>query len=322
MSQARGSNAQLIFQEETTFKTDPATPDCKKLHFVSESLRFSRPLNPSNILRGNRNPTRGFPDNVEVTGNVITNLQPFQLGSMLKFLLGSVTTTGTGPYVHTIKIGSTLPSFLVEKGFTDIGQYFKYNGCKINRMSMSITTSGEQQITFNILGAKETASGTSFDSTPTDAGYKAFDGLSIATIEEGGAAIATVTSIDNLTIENNLDGSVYTIGSQGERKSLPEGVVKVSGTLNALFEDLALYNKAKNRTESSLKVVFQFGSGDGSAGNEYLEFLIPELEYSPNAPVIPGPQGVLVELPFEAYYDDSTEATAIQITLKNTEAAL
>ena len=74
--------------------------------------------------------------------------------------------------------------------------------------------------------------------------------------------------------------------------------------------------------QGSTKLVWQLGTGDGSAGNEYLEILIPELTYSPNAPVVNGPTGVLVELPFEAFYDDSAEASAIQIVLKNTEAAI
>ena len=49
---------------------------------------------------------------------------------------------------------------------------------------------------------------------------------------------------------------------------------------------------------------------------------IPELLYQPDAPVIAGPQGVLVELPFVAYYDNSTEATTMQMILKNTQATI
>jgi len=321
MSQALGSKAQIIFQEESTFKTDPGTPDCKKLHFESESLRLSRNLITTNIIRSDRNPVAPVRGNVDVAGTITTHLQAFQLGTILKAALGSVTTTGTGPYTHVFKIGSSLPSLLIEKGFTDIDQYFKYNGCKVNRVSFSIRSEGYQQVSFDFIGAKETTGSVSFDSTPTDGGYQPWDGFSVASILEGGSSIATVTEVDG-TIENNLDGSVYVIGGSGERVSLPVGAVKVSGTIRAIFEDLTLYNKAINHTESSLKVVYQLGDGSGSAGNEYFELLLPELKYSPNAPVVNGPQGVLVELPFEAYYDDSSEASAIQITLKNTEATL
>lgn len=90
----------------------------------------------------------------------------------------------------------------------------------------------------------------------------------------------------------------------------------------ALFDSLTLYNKVKNSTESSLKVTWAYGDGLGSAGNESLEILIPELIYSPNAPEVSGPMGVKVSLPFEAYYENSTEATAIQIILKNSQATI
>lgn len=321
MAQAQGSKGQIIFQPESTFKTDPGTPDAKKLHFVTESLKLSRNLITSPIIRGERNPVQPVRGNVDVAGSIQTHVQAFQLGSMLKAALGAATVTGTGPYVHTIKIGQSLASLLIEKGFGDIAQFFKYNGCKVNKLSLTAKPEGFQDISFDFIGAKETVAGTSFDATPTDGGYKPFDGFSIASVKEGGATIAIVTEVA-MSLENNLDGSAYVIGGAGERASLAEGVVKVSGSLKALFDSLTLYNKAINSTESSVEIVYQLGTGDGSAGNEYLGFNIPELEFSPNAPVINGPQGVLVDLPFEAYYYNDAGASAMIITLKNTEATL
>ena len=382
-AQAIGSKGQIIFQQETTFKTDPGSPDAKKLHFVSEGLKLSRELLTTNIIRSNRNPVMPVRGNIDVAGSISTHLQVYQLGSILKGLLGASRTTSvhavstayalnalvtpatangyyykataagtsaaTAPtwptvigntvvdgtvtwrcegvkaasaYVYELFIGDAVPSFLIEKGFTDIAQYFKYNGCKINKAGLSVTPAGFQEMSFDIIGAKETVGSSSFDSTPVDGSYRAFDGFSIAVIQEGGANIANVSGIDGLSIENNLDGSVYVVGGAGERNSLPEGVVKISGTVKAMFENLTLYTKAINNTESSLKVAYKFGDGAGTANNEYLEFYIPELKYSPNAPVISGPTGIYTELPFEAYYENDAAASAIQILIKNTETAL
>lgn len=320
MAQAQGSKGQIIYQEETTYKTDPVTPDCTLLHFKNESLKSSRNLISSDTIRGDRNASKPILGNKDVSGGISLELQAY-IGTLLKAAMGSNTTTGTGPYVHTMKIGSSLPSLLIEKGFTDIGQYFKYNGCKVNKFSLNVRSEGFQDLSLDLIGAKETTGSASFDTTPTNLGKTSFSGFNIAAIEEGGSPIAIVTEAD-ITLENNLDGSVYVIGGAGERQSLPEGKVKVSGTLKALFDSLTLYNKALNSTETSLKIIYQLGTGDGSAGNEYLEFFIPELLYSPNAPVISGPQGILVELPFEAYYDNSTEATTMQIVLKNTVSTI
>ena len=321
MTQAIGTKGILTIQEEAVFKTDPVTPDMQKVHFVSEGFKSSRNLIDSDTIQASRNASAPILGNKEVGGDIKVELQAY-IGLLLKGAMGDLTTTGVGPYVHTFKIGSTLPSFVIEKGFTDVGQYFKYNGCKINSLSLGVTPEGFQDVGFDFLGAKETVSSSAFDDTPTDLGKKSFSGFHIATIEEGGSAIANVVEVSGLSLENNLDGSVFVIGGAGERNSLPEGKVKVSGTLKAMFENLTLYNKAVNSTESSLKVIYQLGTGDGSDGNESIEFKIPELIYSPNAPVISGPGGIFVELPFTAYYSNSSEATTMQVILKNTQATI
>lgn len=323
MVQAKGSNTQIVIQEESVFKTDPGAADVQLLYYISESLRSSKNLISSTTLRGNRNPTRPVTGNQDVSGNILMELQAYT-GILFKGVLGSVSTAGADPYTHTIKIGSSVPSFLIEKGFTDITQYFKYNGCKINQLSLSVTTEGFVICTFDWLGAKETTGVAPFDATPTDLGKQSFSNCGIGTIEEGGASIAIVTSIDSLTISNQLDGDNYVINPAApcERHNLPEGYVAVTGTLNAIFEDLTLYNKAKNNTESSLKVIWSKGDGLGSAGNESIEMFIPELIYGQNAPIVEGPQGVMVELPFEGYYDDHADASAFEIVLKNTSATL
>lgn len=320
MSQAQGSRGQLIVQQEVTYKVDPA-PAARRFHFVDEGLRLSRELSTTNIIRGNRNPAMPVRGNQDVAGSIKTHVQAFQLSTMLKWALGSVVTTGENPYIHTIKIGSGLPSFLIEKGFTDITQFFKYNGCKVNRMSVNVSPEGFQDISFDVMGAKESTSGVTFHAAPTDAGYVPFDGFSIAVIEEGGAAIANVVSAD-FSLENNLDGNTYVIGGAGERAFLPEGIVKVSGNIKALFQNLTLYSKAVANTESSLKIIYRRGTGAGTTGNEEIEFFIPELVYAPSAPVITGPQGVLVELPFEAYYNDGAQVSTLQIVIKNTEVTI
>jgi hypothetical protein len=232
----------------------------------------------------------------------------------------------SSPYAHRFVVGGSLPSFVIEKGFTDITQYFKYNGCKVNSMSFDVTPEGFQEVTFNLLGAKETPSSSPYNAgTYTDLTKKSFDGFSVSTLEirdETSSLIsAKVTTISGFSIENNLDGSVYVIdpSNPGERASLPAGIVKVSGTLTAMFEDLNLYNQAVNYDETSLKIKWQLGNGNGSLGNEWMQFYIPELILGQNAPVISGPTGVVVELPFEAYYEDADVGSDLEILSFNTE---
>lgn len=124
----------------------------------------------------------------------------------------------------------------------------------------------------------------------------------------------TVTTLD-FNLANNLDGDTYTIGDEGARGSLPEGLLGLSGNLNALFNSSALdlLNKAISAQESSLKITIT----DSVTDYYKLEMLLPEVRYGRATPPVDGPQGVRLALPWQGYYADAAEETAVQITLKN-----
>ena len=107
--QAKGSNGRVIYQEETTFKTDPATPAATGIAFVSESIKNSIALLEDDSIRANRNSAASIQDKITVAGDLIANLQVNDMGSLFYYALGSVTTVGTAvPYVHTISVGQSL----------------------------------------------------------------------------------------------------------------------------------------------------------------------------------------------------------------------
>lgn len=321
MAQAKGSRSQVTIQQETTFGVAPGTPNAQLLYYSSCSLALNRGQEQDDTLRGNRNPTKAMRGKDEVSGDLAVNMQAYN-GLLLLGLLGEVTTSGSeAPYTHLFTVGNELPSFLIEKGFLDIGQYFRYLGCKVGSMKVSFTPFGAQKMTFSLMGAQEVTASAAFDTTPTDLTYAPFDGFALGTLQEGGVAIADVTGVD-LEISNDLDGDQYLLGGQGKRADIPEGTVSVTGTLKARFTNLALYTKAINDTESSLKLIFANGTGVGTAGNESLEFFIPELTFTPKAPPISGPKGIVVELPFVGYYGNDVGASALQITLKSPTATI
>jgi len=321
MAQAKGSKAYLAFQEETTYKTDPGTPNLTTLQFESETLSKKVGMEQSNTLRGSRNSVQPLRGDTDVSGGVNVNLAAYP-AQLWKACLGSCTTTGaSAPYTHTIKVGDTVPSYLIEKGFTDIAQYFKYNGCKFSGFKLECTTKGVQKVSFDIMGATGAASGTSFDATRTDLGISEFDGFAISSLLEGGSSITGVTGI-SLAYSNESDGDTFTLGGGGVRGAINEGVVKVTGTIKGLFENLTLYNKAVNRTESSLLISYILGTGAGTAGNEFISFEIPELFYEVADPPVAGPKGVSYSLNFTGFYKNDSDASPLIIVVKNTQATL
>lgn len=317
MAQQRGSTTKIIYATATSFKQDQVVSgEAQILPFVSESLRYSRNLLTSKTIRASRNAQKPVRGNVDAAGDVNFELAP-QYGRLLRHIFGNYTAvSGAGFSTHTYKVGD-LPAggMTIEKQFTDltVAQYFKYVGCKVNSFKFSAKSEGFIDCSVNLMGAKEIVNTTPMDGAPVNLGHNPFDGFG-CTIKEGGVALGVVTTLD-FTMENGLDGNTYVIDGTGERYSMPEGVVKVSGTITALFDSMALYTKALNNTETSLEITLTNGTGAGTAGNEVLVITLPETIFKPQAPVVGGPTGVLVELPFEAYYNDDVNATTIMAVL-------
>jgi hypothetical protein len=290
--------------------------------FLTESLRLTRDLTSSNIIRSTRNPNKPTRRAYSLAGDITTELNPY-MGLLLKHLMGGYERTGGGPYTHTFTIGSLPAGLQVEKQFTDIVQYLRYNGCKVNSLKIEVKEEGEIAATFSLAGAKEAAASPAqpFDPDPTDYGHNPFDAYE-AVINQGGNPIANCT-LNNFTLSNEHDlAAARPIGSQGELASLPAGIAKVDGQITVLFEDMTLYDLALAGTETSLSIVLAKGDGGGTLGNEKCTFSIEELVFKPQSPLITGPKGVLAELPFVAYYDNGASASALKIVLINSEPNL
>lgn len=221
-------------------------------------------------------------------------------------------TAGVTAYSHVYKVGDTMPSLVIEQGFTDVAQYFLYNGCKIGKLGLSFGGDGELVASIDVMGAKETLATTSFDTTLTTMVFDRFANFQAA-ILEGGSAIANCTEA-SIDVEFGLDGNTYCIGGAGFRSDIAEGIVAASGSIKAMFQNAALLTKAMNGTESSLKITLTNGAHS-------LEILIPELVYERATPGIEGPAGVFVTLPFKGYYQNGADASVIKVTLINDVAS-
>lgn len=314
MAIAKGSKGQLLLDFETTYNQDPTTPAGVLLPFNNESIVAQQNLTNPATITGSRNPVQPIKGNTDVSGSITIPVDQIATGYWIKALFGSPNTTDNlnGTYTHVFTVSETQPSLVIEKGFTDIGQYFKYNGCKINQFSMDFGGDGELTASIDIVGSKETVSSTPYNSGASKPSFIRFNNFQ-ATIEEGGSVIGDITE-GNFAISANLDTELYTIGNQGTRGDLPEGVLNITGSITVLFKDMSLLNKAINTTESSIKIKF-------SDGTHYIEFYFPEIIYNRNSPTISGPNGVLVTLNWQAYYKDNADSTSCKITLLNTKSA-
>ena len=227
--------------------------------------------------------------------------------------------TGGLSYTHTFKSGGILPSFVVEKGFTDIAQYFLYTGCKAGKMTLNLDPEAVQKITFDFTGKDEAIASTSYNAAVTDLGKNSLLGSVIASVKESGGTndvTAKLTKLD-VTLDNSLDSSIYCIGGLGKRSAITEGLSKVSGTATMIFENTTLYAKSVGGTKTDIVVVIKNGTGVGTVGNEQLTITIPELIFKQETPVIAGDKGLMVTLAFTAFYESGLGKTSLQLDLLN-----
>ena len=321
MSTAKGSDVELLLIEEAAWGTTPATPTAYKIPISGIGGDwYRRNLIDNPEIRGDRNPQAPVRGNVVVNGSFQHPLHLDAVGWLLKHGIGvPAVSTGSTYHTHTSKMnysgstqGGDLPIGLsFEVGFVDIGEFHTYAGCKINTLAINATSEGVAQFDVGIIGASFTRAAATGDASPTAYTSTPIDHF-LCTIEEGGGGSTIVTDV-SLNINNNLDSSMYTIGSAGQLGDLQEGIGSVTGSLTALFQDNTLLGKGTDHTESSLMLKW-------TSGSESLQLDVAELIYEPAAPAISGTQGSRVTMNFRGYYTDDAGKAAIKSTLINTVA--
>lgn len=322
MPQARGTQSVFAIYDETTYATNPGTPAGQKLHLTKTGVKASQPLIRSDTLNADRAVNEPIRGNVDVSDAIEMEIGAESIGKLLKHTMGGVSTTGVGPYAHVLTPAALPVGFIFEKDFganiSGAGRFEYFNGCRIASASFSFPKEGHPKATFTLRGAKQTLAAAALDATLDNYGHTPFSAFEAA-IQEGGAAIATVTEA-TINVDNDLDGDGYVIGGNGARVQLPEGFCLVTGTVSTLFADVGLFTKAVNNTESSLQLTLSRGDGLGSAGNESIVWLVNQLKYERTSPPIEGPRGVMATFSFQSYRKAST--LPLTITLKNAVATL
>jgi hypothetical protein len=316
MPQGKGSSVQLVLIEESTYGTTPGTPSGYVIPVTAIGGDwYRRNLIENNTLRASRNPSAPVRGNVAVTGTFSHPMSLSALGWLLKHGVGNPVTSGAGPYTHVSKVNfngasaGDLPTGLtLEIGFTDIGQYHAYDGCRISTLGFSVSSEGIAMVEVGIVGQGLTQGTSALDASPTSYTDEPLDHFA-ATMNEGGSSIAIVTE-SSVNLDNGLDTSQYVVGGSGEIATLPSGIAGVSGSITALFQDDALLTKGRAHTESSLDITW-------TSGTYSFTIDVPELVYEPAGPTINGPAGIVATMNYRGYYGDGADVSALVATLIN-----
>ena len=255
--------------------------------------------------------------NRAVQGSISMDLYPEGLELFFKYLLGdTATTTGSGTFTHVIKgTANTMEGLTIEKGFTNIDQYFLYNGCRINSMTIDIVQEGFHGVTFDFVGKSELVTQVSDTNLSSSVQISTSDGMTgynaTVTVDSG---LQNNVKSGNINITNNIETDGYVLGSQF-RASAEYSKRECSGEFTMFFEDADLYESYILGTE--VPIVFNFTDGSGKS----LNINFPAVKLSGDAPSINSTSGVDLTMKFNAKYD-SSEATDVIFTIVNEQATV
>ena len=288
----------LSYVAETVHGETPATPSMLKLRTTNPlGLSPTKALLESEEVFAHRQRENVRHGLKGVGGNIPIELSYEAFDDWLEALLSGAWSTGV------LKVGSTLKTFTVEQAIS--GSIFnRFLGVSPSQLSLTMNPTGLVSGTFEVVGMDFGTAATSLGSPADVATHAPFDGLGNASIEEGGSAIAIVTSVE---MSINSQKTVGALIGKASGDVPTDGQLQITGTLTARFNDLDLFNKFSDETDSSLKIGFT-----NPGGAQVLEFHLPRLKYNSGEPQN-NDNVIDVALAFEGLYH-AGEASSIVIT--------
>lgn len=188
-------------------------------------------------------------------GNFYVDTSPH----LLQGLMGATDTpTGTGPYVHSLAMAATVPSYSLE--WNQNTQPYLFVGARVG--SVKLTFSGKDGTLkysaqgMSKLGTTVAATATSFGSVAAIGGWQA--SITIA----GGASTAIVLE-GEITISRALK-PLHGLSNTQDIAALYAGPLMVAGRLTIDFSDTVAYNYYASSSPAKNAVVVTFTQGTAS----------------------------------------------------------
>lgn len=339
-----GLDGQLGMVAESTYGT-LVTPT-RFLEFDSEDNSFVPTWLEGEGIRAGRKFKRDGRVGIsrkDVNGKVDLKVPTKGFGLLLSHMIGSSATAvqiGVTTAYQQIHTPGDLygKSLTVQVGRPEPGtgtvRPFAYLGCKVSQWELSVSDGDHLKASVTFDGRDEdTSTGLATASYATGAGLFNF---SHATLKLGGTAstggspaqisitsgVAVATIINSLTIrgENPLATERYGIGNSGlKAQPLENDYPTISGSMDAEFSKVELYDVFKAATSVALELNFSVGDA-GGANPFLLSFIAPKVKLKNAKPNVTGPGIVRMSTEFEIY-DDETNAP-FQFKIVSTDTAI
>ena len=297
------------------FEVTEGTP-VASTHFVegvTESIQDEREFEEVQTIRSNS--TRDVVQLKAWSAGDVEAVSNYQdLAHWFYMMLGSVDTTGVGPYTHTLPASTGIadrPAVTVEVERDNDTQTWRYPGCILNTLTITQGLDGSGRVTGNFKG-RSSSTGTS--TTPT---FPDFDVVlpTQATVSfDGGSTTFDATQFE-LTISYPTDDP-FVLGSAtfGATQD-PSDVLSVTLSVEALFDGMTEYNNFDGSTDVDVQLVMNTG------GDEVATINLNNTRMTQGTPHLDGRQRLTTTYNLTSYFD-TTATENIQAVIVNDESTV
>jgi hypothetical protein len=319
MNVGYGSNSTLHLAFETVQGVLDGTPHPKKLAFVSEDIKGTQAQAENMALSGDPNPLDAVNTRIDAAGPLV--LQPGLATAALfwKWILGNITTTGgpgPAPYVHTSKLqaGPALTASLDILFDLTADRFKRILGAAVDQVTIGIGPDGFLQHQLTVSGFETAKQSSLMTGTPHD--FSTDSPLHHGQIAAADilidSAVANLSSF-NITLNLNLDKSLYVIGGLGKRVGLGRQRAAITGQIRAYLTDDTLWGMLKAQAFHNVSCKWTVDA------DHTFTIDLPRCLLQPTDPSAAGPGAVMLDFSLRASKDPGA-ASAIVVTTSNDEA--
>ena len=206
-----------------------------------------------------------------------------------------------------VRNGILKNSILLEKRFLDIVQFATYEGFRLGQLNVNVTAEELVSGSFSGMGEREVLAGSSVSGSDvaSSANNSMSASVDVGSVVQGSTILTTALRSVQFSANNNLR-MLRAIANQFPTQ-INYGTFEVTGTIEAYFEDLLLYNQFTAHTSALLSFILTDNE------DQSIIFTFPSVFFLSAPLPIPGEnQDIIASIEFSAVRDPDTD-TLMQI---------
>jgi hypothetical protein len=281
MGQGLGYNSFFGWAKETTYNTPVAA--AKWLEIESEAIKNQRKFEPIQVL-GSVDQVRRMKSPKKVGGSIKFPALWTGWEQLLEAAMGTVSTSGTGPYTHAFSLGDPLPTGLTAYVNRDVsnvgaGSEARYAGCKVNKLTIGCEYGKPMMVDVELVGSGDFSHLAA--SSPV---YPTFDPIEYSQMTEAlinPASLSFVLKIRKwqITIDNSLT-EMRRLGNASAGAIVRGDKRKINWEFEAEFDSLALWQYFSDLPDTNTDMRFKWVKD----ANTEISFVLPKTTFDGQDP--------------------------------------